>query len=47
MDIPLYIDTTIKSSSMVYGDNNNFTVYVSSTDGIKLDNSNENYLALE
>ena len=46
MDIPLYIDTTIKAPTTVWGDNNNFTVLVSG-DGILLDNTNENYIALE
>ena len=46
MDITLYVDTTIKSTSTVYGSNNDLAVLVSG-DGILLDNTNGNYIALE
>ena len=46
MDIPLYIDTTIKSPTTIYGTNSDFTVLVSG-DGMLLENTNENYMALE
>ena len=46
MDMPLYIDTTIKSPTTAYGSNSDFTVLVSG-DGMLLETTNENYLALE
>ena len=46
MDIPLYIDTTIKSPTTIYGTNSDFIVLVSG-DGMLLENTNENYIALE
>ena len=46
MDIPLYIDTTVKSPTTVYGTNSDFTVIVSG-DGMLLENTDENYMALK
>ena len=46
MDIPLYIDTTIKSPQTIYGSNADFTVIVNN-DGMLLPNTDENYMALE
>ena len=45
MDIPLYIDTTNKSPTTIYGTNSDFTVIISG-DGLLLPNTNENYIAL-
>ena len=45
MDIPLYIDTTIKTPTL-YGTNSDFTIVLSG-DGMLLENTNNNYIALE
>ena len=45
MDIPLYIDTTNKSPTSIYGTNSDFIVIVDG-DGLVLPNTNQNYLAL-
>ena len=45
MDIPLYINTTIKSNTTVHGSNSDFIVEVSG-DGYILPNTNQNYMAL-
>ena len=45
MDIPLYVDTTIKNSQ-IYGTNADFTIVVNN-DGMLLPNTDENYMALE
>ena len=46
MDIPLYIDTAIKSPQTSYGTNADFTIVVNN-DGMLLPNTDENYMALE
>ena len=46
MDIPLYIDTTVKSPATIHGSNSDFTIEIQG-DGLLLPNTDQNYLALE
>ena len=46
MDIPLYIDTTVKSPTTIHGTNSDFIVEIAG-DGLILPNTDQNYLALE